>query len=238
MLATGCAGCTLAVFSGAFELFGIVAGAAGAAAGLGCVLPAAGGSDAPDLLLDFAALGAGAEVLVAEFTALAFVGAVRVFAITPAGCTIERVGAAVVVFFTCTAAGLVEGSGCCALAEVPLATDTVSAVGEFADGRGSSEVDKTISRGAFSAGGATVCGGFATATGCTATLLATGAAAGIKFDATLAGADAEAAIRACARDAACASAEAPAVDLVLSSSNGGKFGKVLSGTYPSTPLAE
>jgi hypothetical protein len=202
------------------------------------VIPAAGGCDAPlDLLLAFVALGGGAEVLGAEFTVLAFADAVRVFALTPAGCTLELVGAAVVVFFTCAAAPL---------AEVPLATDAVSAVGDFAAVRGSTNVDKIISSGAFSAGCATVSGGVAraraaaiaatdgadvaTATGCIATLLATGAAAGIKFEATLAGAGAEAAVRACARAAACASAEAPAVDLVLSSSNGGKLGKMLSGT--------
>jgi hypothetical protein len=201
------------------------------------VLPAAGGCDAPlDLLLAFVALGGGAEVLAAEFTALAFAEAVRVFALTPAGCTLELVGAAVVVFFTCTAAPLVEGPGC-RLAEVPLATDVVSAVGDFAAVRGSADVDKTISRGAFSTGCATVCGSVAraraaafAATDGADVATATGAAAGIKFEATLAGAGAEAAVRACARAAACASAEAPAVDLVLSSSNGGKFGKMLSGT--------
>ena len=149
-----------------------------------------------------------------------------------------------------------EDAGC-ALVPVPLLADATVGL-EFAAGRTSGAVDNTISAGAL-AGRCTAvsvdawaAGPRAGATAATdgATFLLTGravAAAGAEtgagagtgfdatlteaeFDATITGAGAAATGFACAFAAACARVAAKAGGLLLSSSNGGRFGKVLSGT--------
>jgi len=117
---------------------------------------------------------------------------------------------------------------------------------EFADGRKSAVVDNTISTGAPADGcaaadiaGAGARAGVTAAAGGVATRLVAGATAGAelgtmlagaKLEATLSGADAEAVGREWAFAAACARLAALAGVLLLSSSSGGKFGNVLSGT--------
>jgi hypothetical protein len=234
----------LAVFSSAFELLGIVDGAAGTGAGFECVLPVAGGCDALDLLLlDFAALETAAGVFEAELTVLAVEGVECALALVPACCGLE-LPPVVAIFFT-------GGDAGCALAPAPLLTDAEVADVEFAAGRTSAAVDNTISTGALGNAWAVVdvgvaaigaCAGATAAAGGAATLLATSATVGAELGATLAeaeaGAAAATALRACALAAACARLAAIAGVLLVSSSNGGKFGNVLSGTQPSTPLAE
>jgi hypothetical protein len=240
----------LAVFSSAFELLGIVDGAAGTGAGFECVLPVAGGCDALDLLLlDFAPLETAAGVFEAELTVLAVEGVECMLALVPAGCGLELLS--VVAGFFIGEDAEFDGDAGCALAPAPLLTDAEVADVEFAAGRTSAAVDNTISTGALgnawaavddgtSAAGA--CAGATAAAGGAATLLATSATVGAELGATLAeaeaGAAAATALRACALAAACARLAAIAGVLLVSSSNGGKFGNVLSGTQPSTPLAE
>jgi hypothetical protein len=258
MLATGRDGWTLAVFSGALELLGIVDGVAGA--GFECVLPVAGGWAALDLLLlVFAALETEAGAFEAELTVLAVEEVECVLALVPAGCGLELLSA-VAGFFIGEDAEF-DGDTGCVLAPGALATVADVADVELAAGRTSAAVDNTISTGSAAGGGAAVrdvdavaagaCAGVTAAAGGAATLLATGAIVGAETDTTLtgaelgatlaeaeAGAGAAAALRACALAAACARLAAIAGVLLLSSSSGGKFGNVLSGTQASTPLAE
>jgi hypothetical protein len=238
----------LAVFSGALELLGIVDGAAGTGAGFECVLPVAGGCDALDLLLlDFAALETTAGVFEAEFTVLAEAGCALAF--VRVGCALELLS--VVAGFFIGEDAEFDGDAGCALAPAPLLTDAEVADVEFAAGRTSAAVDNTISTGALGIAWAVddvgvaaigACAGATAAAGGAATLLATSATVGAELGATLAeaeaGAGAVATLRACALAAACARLAAIAGVLLVSSSNGGKFGNVLSGTQPSTPLAE
>ncbi len=109
----------------------------------------------------------------------------------------------------------------------------------FAVGRTSAAVDNTIPTGAPSDGcaaadtaGAGARAAVAAAAGGVAILLMAGAIAEPELDATLTGAGVGATLvgRERAFPAACARLAAPAVVLLLSSSSGGKFGKVLSGT--------
>lgn len=233
----------LAVFSGAFELFGTVDGAAGTAAGLECVLPAAGGCAEFDLgLLDFDALELAAGVFDTEFTVLA-VELVEC-ALALAGCVFDAL-AVVAAFFTGVDAEF-DGDAGCVFAPAGFAMEVEFAT--FVAGRASATEVRTTSTGAAAdacaaatIAGAGACGGVVAAAGTGATLLATGTTAGAALDTMLAGAgldvtltgadaDTAAAERACALAAACARVAALAGVLLLSSSSGGKFGKVLSGT--------
>lgn len=237
----------LAVFSGAFELLGTVDGAAGTGAELECVPAAAGGCAALDLPLpDFDALGLAVGVFEAEFTVLAVELAECALALAPAGCALELL-AVVAGFFAGGDAEFVADAGC-AFAPAELALDADVAEAAFAAGRTSAVVDNTISTGAPADGcaaadiaGAGACAGITAAAGGVATRLVAGATAGAGFDTTLAGAVLEATVTGAAAGAAvvgrewafvaaCAKLAAPAVVLALSSSSGGKFGKVLSGT--------
>src|SRR4029077_10932244 len=237
----------LAVFSGAFELLGTVDGAAGTGAEFECVLPAGGGCAALDFPLpDFDALELAAEVFDAEFTVLAVELTEFALALAPASCALEPL-AAVAVFFTGKDAEFDGGAGC-AFVATGLATDADAAEAAFAAGRTSAVAVNTISTGASADGGAAadIAGGAgarasvtATAAG-VATLLVAGATAGTglvmmlagaELDATVTGAGVTAAAeRVCAFAAACARLAALAGVLLLSSSSGGKFGNVLSGT--------
>lgn len=239
----------LAVFSGAFELLGTVDGAAGTGAEFECALPAGGGCAALDLLLpDLDALGLAVGVFEAEFTVLAVELAECALALAPAGCALELL-AVVAGFFAGGDAEFVADAGC-AFAPPELALDADVAEAAFAAGRTSAVVDNTISTGAPADGcaGADIAGAGAgaraivnPAAGGVATRLVAGATAGAGFDTTLAGAVLEATVTGAAAGAAlvdrewafaaaCAKLAAPAVVLALSSSSGGKFGKVLSGT--------
>jgi hypothetical protein len=236
----------LAVFSGALELLGTVDGAEGTGAEFEWVFPAGGGCAALDLLLlDFVALVLAADVFEAEFTVLAVELAECALAFALDGCVLAPL-AVVDVFFT---AGVAEfdGDAGCAFAALELAADADVAGAALAAGRTSATVDNTISTGAPADGcaAADIAGAVARvsvtrATG-GATLLAAGATAGAELnsmpagtglEATLAGAGvgSTAAGRACAFAAACARFAALAGVLLLSSSSGGKFGNVLSGT--------
>jgi len=241
----------LAVFSGAFELLGTVDGAAGTGAEFECALPAGGGCAALDLLLpDLDALGLAVGVFEAEFTVLAveLAECALALALAPAGCALELL-AVVAGFFAGGDAEFVADAGC-AFAPPELALDADVAEAAFAAGRTSAVVDNTISTGAPADGcaGADIAGAGAgaraivnAAAGGVATRLVAGATAGAGFDTTLAGAVLEATVTGAAAGAAlvdrewafaaaCAKLAAPAVVLALSSSSGGKFGKVLSGT--------
>ena len=223
----------LAVFSGAFELLGTVDGAAGTGAELECVLAAGGGCAALDLPPpDFGALGLVADVFEAEFTVFAVELAERALALAPAGCVLEPLAAAAV-FFTGEDAEF-DGDAGCAFAPAGLAVDADVAEATFAAGRTSAAVDNTISTGAAGdiagAGGragVTAATGGATAGAELGTMLA-----GVKLEATLTGAGVGAAAvgREWAFAAACARLAALVGVLLLSSSSGGKFGNVLSGT--------
>jgi hypothetical protein len=234
----------LAVFSGAFELLGTVDGAAGTGAEFECALVVAGGCAALDLPLpDFDELGLAAGVFEAEFTVFAVELAERALALVPAGCVLEPL-AVVAVFFTGEDAEF-DGDAGCAFAPARLAVDADVTEATFAAGRTSAVVDNTISTGATADGcaAAEVAGaraGVTAAAGGVATRLVAGATAGAelgtmlagaKLEATLAGAGIGAAVgREWAFAAACARLAALAGVLLLSSSSGGKFGNVLSGT--------
>jgi len=233
------------VFSGAFELLGTVDGAAGTGAEFECVFPAGGGCAALDLPLpDFEALGPAADVFEAEFTVLAVEPAECGLTLAPVGCVLEPL-VVVADFFTGESAEI-DGDGGCALTAAGLAMATVVADAAFAAGRTSAVVDNTTSTGATTDGCAAAdiagvggCDGVTRAAGGTSTLWAAAAItetvldtmfAGAELEATVAGAGAGAADRTCAFAAACARVAALAAVLLLSSSSGGKFGKVLSGT--------
>jgi len=203
------------------------------------VLAGAGGCAALDLPLpDFGALGLVADVFEAEFTVLAVELAECALPLAPAGCAPEPL-AAVEVFFTGEDAEF-DGDAGCAFAPTGLAMDADVAGAEFADGRTSAIVDNTISTGAAAdIAGADARAGVTAAAGGVATRLVAGATAGAelgtmlagaKLEATLAGADAEAVGREWAFATACARLAALAGVLLLSSSSGGRFGNVLSGT--------
>ena len=230
-------------------MLGTVDGAAGTGAEFECALVVAGGCAALDLPLpDFDELGLAAGVFEAEFTVFAVELAERALALVPAGCVLEPL-AVVAVFFTGEDAEF-DGDAGCAFAPARLAVDADVTEATFAAGRTSAVVDNTISTGAPADGcaGADIAGAGAgaraivnAAAGGVATRLVAGATAGAGFDTTLAGAVLEATVTGAAAGAAlvdrewafaaaCAKLAAPAVVLALSSSSGGKFGKVLSGT--------
>lgn len=237
------AGCRFVVLSVPLEFAGTAEGAAGAGAEFECVLPAAGGCAVLDLLpADFVEL---------DFVVLVFAAVERELAFVATACAFEfPAGAAD--FFTGATAGFGEITGCTSSAvDRTMSTGAFASAGADADAVTTGACACAGAAAGAGAGGAMAAaegvlagtvltvivfigaGGGADAAdfaaGAGAATLTVGAATGAGFGGLLTGISDAVAGRAAAL-AACAKVAALAVGLLLSSSNGGKPGNVLSGT--------